>query len=1097
MAGEPKTRRLLFGGRDSKTKPLFRWDNPVLLSVFFVFFTVAVVLLVNVNSGITPLQVTSEAVGEPALSDVKATRDFTFVKTDPEATNRKREEAAAAVPSVYDHNIELREQIIVYIRKAFADVRGPLREAESELLREAARTGDGAPSEEQAAGAGQGEDKPQDKEAAPSAKDEAPTRDKQAAAPGERGASERSPRKLVMSMEDLQRWRVNAAEGMRDNFNLALKIAVISDESYEVLSRSAFDRQVEEALVSLVNPLMQRRVVADRRLLEVEGKGILLRRLNEGKVQRTLKIYDIDESFLSLSDLPRELGILAPGRLQNIDDPDLRQTIRELAVELITPNTRYNHGVTEDMRQAAWDSVQDLGEKESFRKGQIIVSGGDLITTRHVEIILEMEGASDARVVRSQMLLGTLVMLLALLGLLYLFSHRNISKFRPASRDLVLMASMLLLQLGLLQGLVIALERVGERWTVATPEMVYFGIPLAFGAMIVRLTNNSETAMIHAVLSALLAGLAVDQSLSFGLFVLMTSLMGAHSVGQACHRMDVLRASLQVGGVGAVMALALFLLDGAALTMTCLGGVIAGFLGGLAAGLLVNTTLPLAEVVFSYTTNIKLVELGDMNHPAIKELILKAPGTYHHSVVVGTLAKEAAEAINANPLLARVGANYHDIGKMKTPQYFAENQRSGHNPHDKLKPNMSALIIKSHVKDGLELARQYSLPREIQDFIAMHHGTTLIAYFYHKAKSMEDPDIPEVDEEDYRYPGPKPQTRETAIVMLADGIEAASRAMPEPTEARIKGLVQKMINAHFADGQLDECNLTLKDLNAIAKAFIRVLTSMYYTRPQYPGNEKNPGARAAQKRKDSASGEFKRSDVTQTGERKRRRAKEKLQKSKGADSDAAGAPKGAGQNAASSTTRQTALEAPEKVSAGAFDVAVALPEGLDFQALPPMDLTPSQRSVRITGPLPPMDHVIASIKAELEAERAVEQETVVEGAQARRAERSGEAHDTEETPRSAASLLELVGGAQGATGQGQGLKVDDKRSAADADEQNADAEEVKAWGHATPAPQEERHDHGSDSDAQSTTEGDQVVDEGGHSAAEQADPPALRRLGLS
>jgi putative nucleotidyltransferase with HDIG domain len=216
--------------------------------------------------------------------------------------------------------------------------------------------------------------------------------------------------------------------------------------------------------------------------------------------------------------------------------------------------------------------------------------------------------------------------------------------------------------------------------------------------------------------------------------------------------------------------------------------------------------------------------------------------------LVGTLAKEACEAIRANPLLARVGAYYHDIGKGRNPQYFAENMRAGHNPHDKLKPHMSALIIKAHVKDGLELARQHGLPQEIQDFIAMHHGTTLISYFYHRAKSQEDPDIPEVEEEDYRYPGPKPQTRETAIVMLADGIEAATRAMPDPTPARIKGLVQTMINKLFADGQFDECDLTLKDLNAIAKAFIRVLTSMYHTRPQYPDQGKHPGAKPAPKK---------------------------------------------------------------------------------------------------------------------------------------------------------------------------------------------------------------------------------------------------------
>jgi putative nucleotidyltransferase with HDIG domain len=263
-----------------------------------------------------------------------------------------------------------------------------------------------------------------------------------------------------------------------------------------------------------------------------------------------------------------------------------------------------------------------------------------------------------------------------------------------------------------------------------------------------------------------------------------------------------------------------------------------GLAGGIASGIVVSAVLPIVEAVFGYTTDIKLLELANLNHPGLRELIIRAPGSYHHSMMVGSLCEAAAEAVGGNPLLARVGSYYHDIGKAKNPHYFAENQKLGVNPHDKLKPNMSALVIKAHVKDGIEMARQYRLPGVIQDFIAQHHGTSLIAYFYHKAKSLEDPEIQGVDEKDYRYPGPKPQSRETAICLLADGIEAASRAMPEPTPAKLKGLVQKMINKAFTDGQLDECELTLKDLNLIALAFNRILAGIYHHRPEYPSDKK-------------------------------------------------------------------------------------------------------------------------------------------------------------------------------------------------------------------------------------------------------------------
>ncbi len=1099
LAGETQnTRRRFFGsgkGEGQKEGTGLSWGNPLIQVFFFVFFTVSVVLLINVGSGITPLQVTEDAIGEPALTDVKASRDFTFVQIDPKATEDKRNEAAAGVPNVYDHHVDMREEIIGHVRQAFADVRRPLRQAEAELMRNAAKIdepaqdpdGEESPGEESPGEDDKGEpgDKPKNKPpkpagpskgAKPVKKHDAPSdKDNKAVAKDEKTGDEPDsdvgeapkPRKRlsVISLEALKDFRVRTSEAMRANFDAALKVAVISDEHFTVLARSGFSRTAEEALVSMINSIMQRRVVKDRRLLEVKRRGILLRRVRNGGVEQQLKVFDIDESFLSLSDLARELELMAPGRLREISEPQMRQALTALAAELSTPNTVYNHARTEELREEARASVPDLGEKTIFRKGQMIVRAGSPITARHVQIIAEMEGTTDARLTRGQILFGTLIAVLVLVALFYAFSRRNISKFRPAPRDLGLMGTLLIVQVGLFQVMVIVLERLGEFWSSATPEMLYYMAPLAFGAMIVRLANNSETAMIFSVLSAFLVGMAVEQSLTLGAFVLVTSLVGAHGVGQLCHRMDLLKAGLQVGVAGAIMALIIYLLRGEALAFPALGAVLAGFGGGLLCGIMVNATLPLVEFAFGYTTDMKLLELADLNHPAIKELILKAPGTYHHSVIVGTLAKEAAEAINANPLLARVGAYYHDIGKTRNPQYFAENQRSGQNLHDKLKPNMSALIIKAHVKDGLELARQHKLPREIQDFIAMHHGSTLIAYFYHRAKSMEDPDIPEVDEKDYRYPGPKPQTRETAIVMLADGIEAASRSMPEPTPARLKGLVQKMINHLFADGQLDECNLTLKDLNAIAKAFIRVLTSMYYTRPQYPGQEKNPGSRKTGSRKDnsSQSGEFKRSDVTQTGERKRRRKN----KDGGKALSKGNAERGA---TSSGSHRVRDLDSAE---------SIPLPD-VGFDELPPMDiggLEPSQ--VRITGPLPPLDQMMESVRKMAEEEEAAVQAKSSGKSKKKKVKIKEDGAQAADKDRSAAAP----------TAQ-EGQQTTAAQEPPQTDQEDDDSQ--------PPASKEEdSNDHGADADHQSDPQGDEVGHEDGHPSSEFQDPPSLRRLGLS
>ena len=239
------------------------------------------------------------------------------------------------------------------------------------------------------------------------------------------------------------------------------------------------------------------------------------------------------------------------------------------------------------------------------------------------------------------------------------------------------------------------------------------------------------------------------------------------------------------------------------------------------------------ESAFRYTTDIKLLELSRMDHPLLKELAMRAPGTYHHSIVIGTLAEAGAESINANPLLARVAAYYHDIGKLKMPAYFIENA-GDENKHDRLTPSMSSLVITSHVKEGAELAEKHRLGPGIIDIIRQHHGTSLISFFYQKAVSGKDPDGKEVDEKSFRYPGPKPQTKEAGLVMLADAIEAASKTLPDPTPDRVQWLSQKIVNRIFTDGQLDECELTLKDLHSITKSFNRVFAGIYHQRIDYP-----------------------------------------------------------------------------------------------------------------------------------------------------------------------------------------------------------------------------------------------------------------------
>jgi hypothetical protein len=243
--------------------------------------------------------------------------------------------------------------------------------------------------------------------------------------------------------------------------------------------------------------------------------------------------------------------------------------------------------------------------------------------------------------------------------------------------------------------------------------------------------------------------------------------------------------------------------------------------------------IPVLEVTCGVTTDWTVLELSDLNRPLLKRLMLEAPGTYHHSMVMGTLADAACDAVGANSLLCRVQCYYHDIGKINKPEYFIENialNPRGTNPHDRLTPSMSCLILESHIRDGVELSRQHKLPDILIDAIREHHGTSEMSYFYEKAKK----EGLSVDREDFRYPGPRPQTKETAIVMLADAVEASSRVLTDPHPSRLRGLVRKVIDARVADGELEECGLTLADLAKVREAFVLVLTGMFHTRIRYP-----------------------------------------------------------------------------------------------------------------------------------------------------------------------------------------------------------------------------------------------------------------------
>lgn len=285
--------------------------------------------------------------------------------------------------------------------------------------------------------------------------------------------------------------------------------------------------------------------------------------------------------------------------------------------------------------------------------------------------------------------------------------------------------------------------------------------------------------------------------------------------------------------IGLVQALVIFFMEGFKVNYQHINIYLMYLINGIVSGIIVIGMLPIFEYLFDTITNISLLELADFNQPILQRLIMEAPGTYHHSLVVGNLSEAACQAIGSNALLARVGAYYHDIGKLQKPEYFSENQNCKNGKHDALSPTMSKLVIMNHINDGLELAKKHKLSCRLTDFIEQHHGTSLVYYFYRRALEGQE-ENQEVSEEGFRYPGPKPATKEAAVVLLADSVEAASRAVKEPSSTNINDVVHKIINNKFIDGQLDGCDLTLKDLERISTVFIRILGGIYHSRLTYP-----------------------------------------------------------------------------------------------------------------------------------------------------------------------------------------------------------------------------------------------------------------------
>lgn len=771
-------------GRYHRLNDYFKW---LLLGVITLTVTVSIYpsLIVKQHAYL---------LGDVVDADVKAPKDFLF--EEKAATESHVQTAVEAVRTVYDHDTTLAEELTRKIKDAF--------EIMQETIQEGMST--------------------------------APDVIDPEALPGPSEPQTEADR-LRVKTERAEQVK-KALWDKKPEFEKKLGIT-LNNGAFSILEKEGFSNDIAQYITKILSEILDNGVVANKEIfLREPDKGITLRQIdekNETIVTNLRQFYGLDQSMVMVRVIGQPL-------LKDLNY-NLRNLIVDVVQNLIHPNITLNKSETEDRKKQAASEIKPIFYK--IKAGEMLLREGERVTELQLLKLkaLESQFKDDGIYAKSLGAAMVIISLFIVMHLLYL-SHL---KRLPGSynRNLLCITCIFIFFVGIAKAAAIFSESLAMGAALSINETtLFYGIPIGAGAMTICLFFGMEIAIPFAVLMAICTAVVYHIRFEILIYLLLNGTMAAYWIQNCRERKVFIKAGLKLGLLNILLVVAAEIYSGNLSGMRLVWGTVFAFTGGVGIGIVTSGLSPLIELAFGYTTDITLLELANLDRPILKRLMIEVPGTYHHSMVVGTMVEAAASEIGANPLLAKVCGYYHDIGKIKKPLYFVENQEDGINRHDKLATSMSSLILIAHVKDGMEMARENKLGQAIIDTIEQHHGTSLIQYFYDKAKKQKGEHNVKI--EDFRYPGPRPQTREAGLVMLADALEAASRTLENPTASRIQRLVQELINKIFSDGQLDNCELTLKDLHNIARSFKKILTGIHHHRIEYPetalltgGNGKN------------------------------------------------------------------------------------------------------------------------------------------------------------------------------------------------------------------------------------------------------------------
>jgi len=755
--------------KEKNKEPVGKIRNSDLRFRWAILFTLTILfsLILFPNLVITKHQYN---LGDVAERDIKSPKDF-FIE-DQSATELNRKLAEEKVPTVYDYDPELGTKIALNVEEIFAQMR-------------AASTADNLTSEP-----------------TPMAAENS----------GEGPANSQKP--AATAITDKRKY-LEEKLGIR-----------VTQGAFSALETVGFSEKTADYITQILLKILNNGVVTNKEILLKESeKGIILRNVSTKKEEA---VYQLKQ-FYGLDQAKTMVRIAGQPLLSDLDY-GLLNLVVDFVQRLIQPNITLNRNETQERKKAATAEIKPVLNK--IKAGEMLLREGERVT--EVQLLKLKTLATQSK--KQQVLLtsfGAAMVLACLLVTTYILHLDKPGRLSGESNKRLLFMACVFLTFFLLAEISYKLSEALTLNATLPIQMssTWFGIPLASGAMIVCVFMGITVAIPLSMVMAVSFAVIFGNSLPYFLYFMISGTMAAYWIQNCRERKVFITAGAKLGLLNILLVTAIDFYLADLSVPKLLYDWAFGFMGGIGAGIVTAGIVPLVEIAFGYTTDISLLELANLDRPILRRLMIEAPGTYHHSVLVGSLVEAAASEIGANHLLTKVCGYYHDIGKINKPLYFIENQQNGKNKHDKLAPSMSGLILIAHVKEGVEIAKEHKLGQDIIDTIRQHHGTSFIKYFYEKAKQLKGEDQVNVD--DFRYPGPKPQTREAGLVMLADVVEAASRTLDNPTPSRIQGLVQNLINNIFSDGQLDECELTLKDLHKIARSFNKILYGIHHHRIEY------------------------------------------------------------------------------------------------------------------------------------------------------------------------------------------------------------------------------------------------------------------------